>query len=41
MTAYDAVYVALADVLDAIVLTCDRPLSRAPGMSRRVLFVGP
>lgn len=41
MTAYDAVYVALADALDAVVLTCDRRLSRAPSMSRRVLFVGP
>lgn len=41
LTAYDAVYVALADALGAIVLTCDRPLSRAPGMSGRVLFVGP
>jgi predicted nucleic acid-binding protein len=40
LTAYDAVYVALADALDAVVLTCDRRLSRAPGMSRRVLFVG-
>ena len=39
LTAYDAVYVALAEVLDAILLTCDRRLSQAPGMSRRVAFV--
>jgi predicted nucleic acid-binding protein len=39
ITAYDAVYVALADALDAVVLTCNRALSRAPGMSRRVQFV--
>jgi predicted nucleic acid-binding protein len=39
LTAYDAVYVALAEVLDCKVLTCDRPLSRAPGMSRRVVLI--
>lgn len=38
-TAYDAVYVALAEVLDGILLTCDRRLSQAPGMSRRVALV--
>jgi predicted nucleic acid-binding protein len=40
LTAYDAVYVALAEVLDGILLTCDRRLSQAPGMSRRVTLVG-
>jgi len=30
LTAYDAVYVALAEVLDAPLITCDAPLSRAP-----------
>ena len=40
LTAYDAVYVALAEVLDAVVLTCDRRLSQAPGMTRRVALVG-
>ena len=40
LTAYDAVYVALAEVLDSIVLTCDRRLSQAPGMTRRVALVG-
>lgn len=39
LTAYDAVYVALAEVLEGILLTCDRPLSRAPGMTRRVVLV--
>lgn len=31
MTAYDAAYVALAELLDAPLLTSDRPLSRAAG----------
>ena len=39
LTAYDAVYVALAEVLDGVLLTCDRRLSQAPGMSRRVALV--
>lgn len=36
LSAYDAVYVALAEVLDTVVLTCDARLARAPGMKRRV-----
>jgi predicted nucleic acid-binding protein len=36
LPAYDAVYIALAEVLDTIVLSCDRRLARAPGMSGRV-----
>ena len=40
LTAYDAVYVALAEVLDGVVLTCDRRLSQAPGMTRRIALVG-
>jgi predicted nucleic acid-binding protein len=39
LTAFDAVYVALAEVLDSVLLTCDRRLSQAPGMSRRVALV--
>jgi predicted nucleic acid-binding protein len=39
LTAYDAVYVALAEVLDTVVLSCDRKLARAPGMVRRVELV--
>ena len=31
LTAYDPVYVALAERLDAVLLTGDGPLSRAPG----------
>ena len=31
LTAYDAVYVALAEALGAPLVTCDRALARAPG----------
>ncbi len=31
ITAYDAMYVALGEALDAPIVTCDEPLSRAPG----------
>ncbi len=30
VSAYDAMYVALAEALDATVVTCDRPLAKAP-----------
>ncbi|MGK2860284.1 MAG: type II toxin-antitoxin system VapC family toxin [Thermoanaerobaculia bacterium] len=40
LSAYDAVYIALAEALDGTLLTCDARLSRAPGMSRRVELVG-
>jgi predicted nucleic acid-binding protein len=36
ITAYDAMYVALAEALDAPVVTCDEPLSRAPGHRAKV-----
>lgn len=36
VTAYDAVYVALAEALDAPLLTCDGRLARAPGLRARV-----
>jgi len=39
MSAYDAVYVALAEALETTLLTCDGRLARAPGMSRRVELV--
>jgi len=39
LTAYDAVYVALAEALETKLLTCDARLARAPGMSRRVELV--
>jgi predicted nucleic acid-binding protein len=31
VTAYDAMHVALAEALDATVVTCDTPLANAPG----------
>jgi predicted nucleic acid-binding protein len=39
LTAYDAVYVALAEALDAVLVTCDRRLAQAPAVSRRVEHV--
>lgn len=39
LTAYDAVYVALAEVLDCVLLTCDRPLSRSPLLPGRLELV--
>jgi predicted nucleic acid-binding protein len=39
LTAYDAVYVALAEVLDAPLLTCDRKIASASGHSANVEVV--
>ena len=39
LTAYDAVYVALAEALESTMLTCDGRLSRAPVLSRRVELI--
>ena len=39
VTAYDAVYIALAEALDATLVTCDRRLARAPGTKVRVEVV--
>lgn len=36
LTAYDALYVALAEALDAPLLTADRRLAAAPGHSARI-----
>ncbi len=36
VTACDAVYVALAEALDATVITCDAPLAKAPGHRARI-----
>jgi predicted nucleic acid-binding protein len=36
LTAYDAVYVVLAEALGATLLTCDGRLARAPGHRVRV-----
>jgi predicted nucleic acid-binding protein len=41
LSAYDAVYVALAEALDTVLLTCDGRLARAPGAARRVELVIP
>jgi predicted nucleic acid-binding protein len=39
LTAYDAVYVALAEALDAIVLTCDGKMARTPGIGKRIELI--
>ncbi len=39
VTAYDAVYVALAEALDAPLVTCDAPLATAPGHQARIELV--
>lgn len=36
VTAYDACYLALAEVLDAALVTCDRRLASVPGQAARV-----
>lgn len=36
VTAYDAMYVALAEALDAPMVTCDAPLARASGLRARL-----
>jgi predicted nucleic acid-binding protein len=36
LTAYDAMYVSLAEALDAPIVTCDAPLARAPGHRARI-----
>jgi predicted nucleic acid-binding protein len=40
LTAYDAAYVALAEVLDATLLTFDARLARAPGNAARMELLG-
>lgn len=40
LTAYDAAYVALAEVLDAELLTCDRSIAVTPGIHCHVELVG-
>lgn len=36
LSAYDAIYVAVAESLDATLVTCDRALEGAPGHSARI-----
>lgn len=40
VTAYDAMYVALGEALDAPVVTCDQPLAKSPGHRARIEVVG-
>lgn len=40
LTAYDATYVALAEALDAPLLTADRRLARASGNDAEILLFG-
>jgi predicted nucleic acid-binding protein len=39
LTAYDAVYVALAEALGTTLLACDGRLAQAPALPRRVELV--
>ncbi len=39
VSAYDAVYLALTEALDAILLTSDKALARVPGVNARVELV--
>lgn len=36
VSAYDAMYVALAEAIEATIVTCDRPLAQAPGRRIRI-----
>ena len=36
VTAYDAMYVALAEAMEAPIVTCDGPLANAPGHRARI-----
>jgi predicted nucleic acid-binding protein len=36
ITAYDAMYVALAEAIEAPIITCDSPLAKAPGHRARI-----
>jgi predicted nucleic acid-binding protein len=39
VTAYDGMYVALGEALDAVIVTCDTPLATAPGHRARIEVV--
>ena len=36
ISAYDAMYVALAEAIEAPIITCDNPLATAPGHRARI-----
>jgi predicted nucleic acid-binding protein len=36
LSAYDAMYVALAEAIEAPMVTCDSPLGKAPGHRARI-----
>jgi predicted nucleic acid-binding protein len=36
ISAYDAIYVALAEAIEAPIITCDSPLAKAPGHRARI-----
>ena len=36
VSAYDAMYVALAEAIEATIVTCDRPLAKAAGRGTRI-----
>jgi predicted nucleic acid-binding protein len=40
LTAYDATYVALAEAMDAPLLTCDAKLARAQGHRAKIELIG-
>ncbi len=40
LTPYDAAYVALAEMLDTVLITGDNRLSRSPGLHCRVEVIG-
>jgi predicted nucleic acid-binding protein len=39
LTAYDASYVALAEALDCVLVTCDAKIARAPGLKCPITVV--
>jgi predicted nucleic acid-binding protein len=41
LTMYDAMYVALAEALNAVVITCDRPFGAAAGHAVRIEVIAP
>jgi predicted nucleic acid-binding protein len=36
LSAFDAMYVALAEAIEATIITCDSPLAKAPGHHARI-----